>query len=57
MDFLLLAFLWWVVASMLLHVASPVIEISREETAKSAGLFLPVEGQRLISDNVFLNKE
>ena len=41
----------------LLHVASSVIEISREETAKRAGLFLPVGGQRLISDNVFLNKE
>jgi hypothetical protein len=32
-----------------------VIEISREETAKRAGLFLQVEGQRLISDNVFMN--
>ena len=57
MDFLLLAFLWCVGGSKLLHVASPVIEISREKTAKRAGLFLLVEGQRLISDNVFLNKE
>jgi hypothetical protein len=32
-----------------------VIEISREETARRAGLFLQVEGQRLISDNVFMN--
>jgi hypothetical protein len=33
-----------------------VIEVSREETSKRAALFLPVEGQRLISDNFFLNK-
>jgi hypothetical protein len=37
-------------------VASPVIEVSREETSKRALLFLPVERQRLISDNFFLNK-
>jgi len=34
-----------------------VIEISGEKTAKRAGLFLLVEGQRLISDNFFLTKE
>ncbi|MGC1589473.1 MAG: hypothetical protein WA770_05080, partial [Pseudolabrys sp.] len=38
------------------HVASPVIEISREETAKRAELFPQVEGQSLISDNVFLKQ-
>ncbi|MGC1703374.1 MAG: hypothetical protein WA764_02810 [Pseudolabrys sp.] len=30
-----------------------MIEISREETAKRAELFPQVEGQSLISDNVF----
>jgi hypothetical protein len=33
-----------------------VIEISREKTAKRAGLFLPVGGQRLISDKRFFEQ-
>ena len=37
-------------------VRSFSIEISREETSKRVVLFLPGEGQRLISDNLFLNK-
>ena len=39
----------------LLHDTSPVIEVSREETAKRPELFLKVENPRLISDNVFMN--
>jgi hypothetical protein len=38
-------------------VASPVIKVSREEISKRALLFLPAEGQRLISDNFLLNKK
>jgi len=34
-----------------------IVEISGEEAAKRAGLFLLVESQRLISDNVFFNRE